>query len=354
MKRKIRVGFIGAGWWATTNTMPILKARDDVTFVGVASLGRDILEKVQTEFGFQMVTESVDELLAQDLDGVIISSPHNLHAEHALAVLSAGCHALVEKPFSLTAKDARAVVSAAQKADRHVLVPYGWNYMPFLETAHELMAEGGVGQIEYVLCHMASPTLGLFTGGGAVFDQWKPSVVDADVSTWQDPNAGGGYAHGQITHSSALMFWLTGLRPAKVNSCLMHNADAAIDLYDSATILFEGGALGTISGAATLPDNEPFQLDIRIFGSEGVLLVDVERERVELRRRDGAHVSVPVERGAGAYVCHEPPMRFIDLIKGDGINNSDAEIAARTSELLEALHIANATGRPVQIREVKG
>lgn len=350
MSGKVKLGFIGAGWWATTNHMPILQKRDDVQFVGVASLGQEALAKVKDEFGFGMATESVSELLAEDLDGVIVSSPHNLHAEHALAAIEAGCHVLVEKPFALSSKDARAVRDAAKRSDRHVLVPYGWNYMPFLETAHDLIAQGGVGEIDYVLCHMASPTLGLFAGERAVFDKWEAKVVESDLTTWQNPNSGGGYAHGQITHSSALMFWLTDLCVASVRSCIMSNAGGPVDLYDTASVIFDNGAIGTISGAATLPDNDPFQLDIRVFGKDGVLLVDVERERVELRRHDGAHVSVPVAPGAGAYSCEVPPERFVDLINGNGRNNSGAEIATRTAELLEAMHLSNKEQKSVDIK----
>ena len=37
--RKVRLGFLGAGWWATANHMPLLATRDDVEFVGVCRLG---------------------------------------------------------------------------------------------------------------------------------------------------------------------------------------------------------------------------------------------------------------------------------------------------------------------------
>ncbi len=51
--RKLGVGFLGAGWWATANHIPVLKAREDVTLVGVCRLGKPELEKVKTAFGFQ-------------------------------------------------------------------------------------------------------------------------------------------------------------------------------------------------------------------------------------------------------------------------------------------------------------
>lgn len=351
MSAKVRLGFIGAGWWATTNHMPILKRRDDVDFVGVASLGNDALATLKQEFGFQVATEDVEELLAQHLDAVVISSPHDLHVRHALQALNAGCHVLVEKPFALNPTDAWRTVNAAKDRGLHLLVPYGWNYMPFLEEAKAILAGDSpagdsLGGVEYVLCHMASPNRGLFAGGGSSFAGWEPSVAESDLSTWQDPARGGGYAHGQLTHAVALLFMLTDLRVREVRAALLSTAGANVDLYDSASVVFDNGAIGTFSGAAALPDNDPFQVDLRMFGPKGALMVDTERERVVLRRHDGSHRSIDIAAGAGVYHCDEPPNRFIEIIKGNGVNNSDGDVAGRTVELIHGMHAAYAAGGP--------
>jgi hypothetical protein len=146
------------------------------------------------------------------------------------------------------------------------------------------------------------------------------------------------------------MFWLTGLRAHRV-SAVMSRPDSPVDLYNAAHIGFEGGAIGALSGAATLPDDDKFQIDIRIFGSDGVLLLDVERERVVLRRHDGAHHEISIPPGEGAYSCEAPPARFIDLITGRAIdNNSTLDVAARSVELIEAMHLSAAQrGTPVTI-----
>ena len=52
-------------------------------------------------------------------------------------------------------------------------------------------------------------------------------------------------------------------------------------------VRFADGATASLSGASTLPKGQPVQIDLRIFGSEGMLVLDIERERLELRRRDG-------------------------------------------------------------------
>ncbi len=353
---RVRLGLIGAGWFATTNHIPILARRNDVELVAVCRLGRDQLKLIQEHFGFRFATEDYRELLDQELDGVIVSSPHDLHYEHTRAALERGLHVMCEKPMTLRAEEAWAVVRLARERGRHLLVPYGWHYKGFIQEAKKIMEDGSVGEIQYVLCHMASPTKEFFAGKGTVPEQWTPTISAPEPSTWQDKKRGGGYGHGQVTHSSALMLWLTGSRAKRVTA-RMTSPNSAVDMYDSATVVLEGGAIATISGAATLPDGDPFQVDLRIFGDRGALLVDVEagRERVQLRRHDGRHREIAVSKGEGAYSCEGPPNRFVELILGEGINESPGEVAARSVELVEAMHRSAAeNGRTVSIGCTEG
>ncbi len=347
--RKIRLGFIGAGWWATVNHMPILGALDDVEMVAVARRDPELLAVVQREFGFEHAFTDYRELLELDLDGVVVSSPHSAHHEHALAALRGGAHVLCEKPMTLDPGQAWELVDEARARDLQLVVPYGWHYKPFVHAAKRMVDDGAVGDVEFARCNMASPAKGFFAGGGGPPEQWEATISAPDPGTWQLPERGGGYAHGQITHSSALLFWLTGLRAMRVTS-LMTSPNSRVDMYDAAAVEFTSGAIGSIAGAATLPDNDKFQLEIGIFGSEGVLLLDVERERLEVRRHDGNHLSHDIPEGDGAYTCDEPPVRFVELIRGQGRNESPGDVAARTVELIDAMHRSAAKGgQPVDV-----
>lgn len=340
---RVRLGAIGAGWWATSNHFPLFAAHDDVELVGVCSKGPG-LEAIRDQFGFTFATEDSDELLAADIDAVVISTPHDLHHPLAAQALERGLHVLCEKPMTLHAEEAWDLAERAERAGTVFLVPYGWNYKPFTVAAKRMIEAGGVGQIQYAMCHMASPTRGLFGSDPThMLERWS-SEVAPDPTTWSSPARGGGYAHGQVTHSSALLFWLTGLRAASVAG-RVSTAGAPVDLFDAGVIRFEGGALGTLSGAATLADGDRYQVDIRLFGTEGVLMLDVERERVTLSRYDGTRQEVEIAPGEGEYECLVPPSRFIDLITGASTeNNSDAEVAARSVELIDALLRSSAAG----------
>jgi len=333
---RVRLGAIGSGWWATSNHFPIFRDRDDVELVGVCGLGDD-LPTIRDDFGFGFATQSADEVLNADLDAVVITTPHDLHHPIAAAALERGLHVLCEKPMTLGADDAWDLVERAERAGTVFLVPYGWNYKPFTVAAKRMLETGGVGEVQYALCHMASPTRGLFGNDPThMLERWN-STTAPNPTTWSSPARGGGYAHGQVTHSSALLFWLTGLRARSVAGRVV-TAGAPVDLFDAGVVRFDNGALGSLSGAATLADGDKYQIDIRIFGTEGVLMLDVERERVTLSRYDGTRESVEIDPGEGEYECLVPPARFIDLITGASTeNNSDAGVAARSVELIDAL-----------------
>ena len=51
-RQKSKIGLIGAGWWATTNHLPILEKRNDIELTSVCRLGKEELKKVSDRFGF--------------------------------------------------------------------------------------------------------------------------------------------------------------------------------------------------------------------------------------------------------------------------------------------------------------
>jgi predicted dehydrogenase len=248
------------------------------------------------------------------------------------------------------AEHARELVRLAEEKQVLLLVPHGWHYKPFVQQAKRLMDEGGVGEIESVMCHMASPIRGLLSGAGMsvedVSGQSGSSLFQPDPATWADPRvAGGGYGHAQISHSAGMLFWLTGLRAASAYG-VMSTAGARVDLYDAITVRFTNGAIGTVSGAGTVPPDQTFQVDLRIFGSEGMLLLDCERARLHLRRHDGRHTVADVALDAGGYECGGPPHNFVDLILGrTTVNWAPGEAAMRAVELLDAAYRSAASGR---------
>ena len=351
--RKAKIGFIGAGWWATANHMPVLAARDDVELTAVCRLGADELQQVKQQFGFEYATEDYRKLLDEvELDGVVVASPHTLHYEHSLAALERGLHVMCEKPMTTSAAHALRLVEVAAEKGVEIVIPYGWHYTPYVQEARERLSGGAVGTIEFVMCHMASPIRGLLEGGqfDASAGGTMELLFEPASDTWADPSrAGGGYGLAQMSHSAGLAFWLTGLR-AETVTALTYGPTSNVELYDAFSVRFEGGAIGTFSGAGAVPDDKGFQLDIRVFGSEGLMNLDIDRARLEVQRYDGNHYSADLPVDAGAYDCSGPPNNFADIVLGKtDVNNAPGIAGMRAIEMIDAAYRSAASGRTATV-----
>lgn len=353
-KRLLKVGIVGAGSWAVANHMPLLAARDDVQIVAACTLGREKLATLQTLFDVEVVSEDYMDVLDVGPDVVVVSSPPGLHFEHASAAIAAGAHVLCEKPFTVHPSDAWNLVQQVRDAGIHLLIPYGWNYSRMAEVAKSAISQ--VGQIEMMTVHFAAPLRALLTEGRTYSGSWLRSGERVSVhpdfqmtaASYQDALlSGGGFATANVTHALGFALWVTGLQAKSVFARMQLLDRTRADLHDSISVLFEGGSIASISGASTQEGAERHQIDVRIFGSEGQLMVDFERERVWLYRTPEDQMLLDVTSGEGAYDCGAPINVLIDLVKGEqgANNNSPAELGARVVELLDTAYLSAETGR---------
>ena len=82
--KKVRIGIIGAGWWATSAHIPAVKSHPDAELVAVQSRDKTKAERIARDFGAKHACASVKEILAlKDLDAVIVSSTPNVHFTQA-------------------------------------------------------------------------------------------------------------------------------------------------------------------------------------------------------------------------------------------------------------------------------
>ena len=343
--RKARIAVLGAGWWGAQVYIPALLADPTVDLVAVNRRDPVALRDITDRFGIARGYTDYHELLRVERpDGVVIASPHTVHHEHAMAALAAGAHVLVDKPMATSTGQAREIVSKAAETGLQIIVPYGWNFKDFTRKAADLMRAGEIGEVRHVVCQMASPTEDLFGGQGLV--ETRDHMFQPNRDTWADPANAGGYGWGQLSHALGLMYALVDDAPAEVYA-IAGKSPAGVDWYDAATLRFASGATAVLSGSSTVPKHCGYQLDIRIFGSEGMLLIDVERERMELRRKDGRDTVLDIPKGQGNYACIEPTQRLAEICLGTASRNeAPGLIGLRAVETLDAMYRSIASGRP--------
>lgn len=115
----------------------------DFNIVGLVSRGPESRNRLSNELGGLPTFDDYKEALSETKpDAVCISTYPGTHADYAIAALNAGAHVFVEKPLAETVEDAEAVVTAAEKTGKKVVVGYilrhhpGW--IQFIEYAEKL------------------------------------------------------------------------------------------------------------------------------------------------------------------------------------------------------------------------
>ena len=97
------------------------------------------------------VVDYLDHVLPDvTIEAVVVATPASMHEDHALAVIAAGKHVLVEKPLALDVAGAERVRAAADRAGVCVLVGHTFLYSPPIERLAALVRAGELGRVLYL------------------------------------------------------------------------------------------------------------------------------------------------------------------------------------------------------------
>ena len=170
-------GILATGGIAAAFTKDLRVA--GLTVAAVGSRRQESADDFGERYGIPNRHGSYEALVADPaVDVVYISTPHSHHAEAAVLALEAGKHVLVEKPFTLTADEARRVTALAAEKSLLVLEAMWTRFLPHMLRLHEILAAGTLGDVRTVLAdhnqdtpkdpehRMNNPEL----GGGALLD----------------------------------------------------------------------------------------------------------------------------------------------------------------------------------------
>ncbi len=348
---RLTLGVIGAGTWAVAAHLPAFAARDDVEPLIVCRRDGVVLERIRQRFGFARATTDWREVIAARPDLVVLTGPVGMRAEQARAALDGGAHVLAEKPFTVTPHEARELDALARSRGRTLMLCYAWNEMGIVEHARRLLRDdGGVGAVEHVSVVMGTVVRALLTTG----QNYVPTEFDAPprLETWADPSvSGGGYSTGQLTHGLGLLFRLIPERAAEVTA-FTSGPGAVVDLHDAIALRLEGGAIGSVSGTALPPGTfgNEHQLQIRVTGDRGQLLLDLDRPLVRRSRGTQDDITAVLTDDDRTWSFQRVIDRFVDLAQGRDVENrSPAELGARVVDVLDGMARSAATGTRVAV-----
>jgi len=175
----LRVGVVGAGLIAQVEHIPNLIAlRDRFELVGIADPSATVRAAIGERHGVA-THETLDSLLEERLDALVVAVPDALHADAVLAGLGAGLHVFCEKPLCFTDREAREIAERRDAAGRIVQVGYMKRFDPNYEAALEQVPADGRG-LRYVSVEISDPDSWPFVGHRPLVraDDVAPELVD--------------------------------------------------------------------------------------------------------------------------------------------------------------------------------
>ena len=136
MASPLRIGMIGCGRIAQAAHLPALEKTDRLTLVSVHDPSQLLSSRVAQRYGVSS-SATLRELLAADIDAVVIATPDRFHHALASAALDAGKHVLVEKPLAATSAEAEELAELATKRDLRLQTGAMKRHDPGIVFAHE-------------------------------------------------------------------------------------------------------------------------------------------------------------------------------------------------------------------------
>ncbi|MFL6785807.1 MAG: Gfo/Idh/MocA family protein [Sphingomicrobium sp.] len=173
----IRLGFLGTGWIGRSRMEAIL-ATGDAVAVAVCDPNSEMIAGAKTLAPLALEVDSLEAMLALDLDGVVIATPSALHAEQCIAAIDAGAAVFCQKPLGRNAAEVEAVLAAARRADRLLGVDFSYRHTAAMQAIRDRVRAGELGQVfaaDLMFHNAYGPGAGWFwdprlSGGGCMID----------------------------------------------------------------------------------------------------------------------------------------------------------------------------------------
>lgn len=326
----VRVGIVGGGYIGRT-VGEQFRADENARVAALVDIDERTLESTGEKLGvpaesrYECYGAMLDD---EDIDAVLIGTPHTLHYEQILTAMDYDLHILCDKPLTTDLDDARDLVARDKTRKEVLMVGYQRHlYRAFVETRERLMNAGRVP--DWITSEISQDWIDRFEG------TWR---MNPDLS-------GGGYLYDTGSHLLDSILWSTGLTPTAVAAEMdFVDDERRVDGRAHLTIRFEEGTTASVTCSGETPC---MREHIHIWDKEGAVYLDSQdweaNEFMEIDAESGEH-RPRLDRGslpnkAEAFVesvrdGKEPPATALDGLRVTAVTEAAYESARGDSEFV--------------------
>ncbi|QMU29211.1 Gfo/Idh/MocA family protein [Adhaeribacter radiodurans] len=252
-----KLGFLGVGWIGRNRLESIAKHKaGEIVYVSDPVLANT--EEVLKSTPQAKLVTSLEQMLTEEVDGVVIATPSALHAEQSITALNAGKAVFCQKPLGRNRIETQKVVEAARQADKLLGVDLSYRYTQAMQQVYQVIQSGEIGEIygvELTFHNAYGPDKPWFydpklSGGGCIIDL---GVHLVDLALWG--------LNFPVVESVTSSLFSKGKR--------ITNPDQQVEDYATASIHLQTGTHVQLTCSWNLPAGQEAIISAVFYGTNG-------------------------------------------------------------------------------------
>ena len=246
----IRVAIVGLGWWGR-QLVTSLEGSEVVDITDAVEPRISDAEGFAAKHELALHRSLEEALSSDDIDGVLIATPHKLHEQQVIASAEAGKHVFCEKPLALHTGAARRMIDACSERGLALGIGHERRYEGAMEAMATMSSSGELGELLHLECNWSHD---LFARAGTP-DTWRRDPSQAPAGTLT--------ALG--VHITDYFQSVAG-RVAEVRAVTSHRSERfSGDDVIVVQMQFVSGVTGVLTNLASTP----FYSRVSVFGDKG-------------------------------------------------------------------------------------
>ncbi|MFN8445249.1 MAG: Gfo/Idh/MocA family oxidoreductase [Caldilineaceae bacterium] len=330
MNSIIKIGMISFAHMHAFSYATNLKQISGVEIVGIwdadANRGQTQARHFDTHY-----FDTIDALLGQGLDAVVICSENANHRQHVEAAAGKVKAILCEKPISTNVADALAMIDRCQATNTRLQIAFPVRFSAPVQDLKRRIERGDLGRVFSVKCtnHGRNP-------GG-----W---FVDPTLS-------GGGAVLDHTVHVIDLLRWFWGTEVSEVFAEIGRNSFSNVSPIDDAGLLsfkLANGVYGTLDTSWSRPSSYPTWGDVKIevLGEKGLVCVDAFAQKLSVSSNQKGNTQWV---GWGSDIDYGLVNDFVDMVRSGREPSITGMDGLRAMEVALAAYQAEKQGEPVKL-----
>ena len=320
-----RLAVVGIGRMGSRHARNIAKgAIKGARLVAVCDVDSQKLKDFGEKFKVAVYSDLQDMLSKEDLDGVIIATPHYSHVELAKSCINKGVNTLVEKPISVTVKEAKQLIDTLEQNPNVIgAMMFNQRTNRMYRKAKQLIDSGAIGKVQRV---------------NFIVTDWYRTQFYYDMGGWRASwsGEGGGTLINQCVHQLDVLQWLVGMPKSVLAYCSTKNRN--ITTENDVTAVMRYDEFDCVFTAST--HEVPGTNRLEIAADKGKIVVEKFKMNYYLNQKSESQINQLSTRDYGNKADKKSKKHKLSYGLGrmiyDGIYGQQARIITNFVQALES------------------